>query len=140
MNSTGEIVRSLGKAAKAASAALAQASEKQLDKLLDDIAKSLRTQESAILEANAKDVATAKQKNMTPALIDRLTLNQKRIEGMIEGVEVVRALPDPVGKVLWSTTRPNGMKIDRVAVPIGVLGMIYESRPNVTVDAAALCL
>lgn len=93
-----------------------------------------------ILEANEKDLAAARQKGLSPALIDRLKLNPERIEGMAKGLEVVRDLPDPVGRILWETTRPNGMNIQRVSVPIGVLGMINESRPNVTIDAAALCL
>ena len=96
--------------------------------------------QDTILEANKKDLAAGEQKGLSPALLDRLKLTPERIAGIASGVDVVRELEDPVGKTLWEADRPNGLKIQRVAVPIGVLGMIYESRPNVTVDAAALCL
>ncbi|MGB4057276.1 MAG: aldehyde dehydrogenase family protein, partial [Alphaproteobacteria bacterium] len=137
---TTKLVRDLGGKARSAAALLAQGSETQINDTLSAIAVKLHAGQEAILAANEKDVAAARLKNLSPALIDRLKLNAERIGGMAKGLEIVRALPDPVGRVLWETTRPNGMKIERVSVPIGVLGMIYESRPNVTVDAAALCL
>ncbi len=135
-----QIVNELGRKARAAASVLSQTSESQINDVLDSIAAKLRANVKPILEANEKDLAAGRQKGLSPALIDRLKLNPERIEGMAKGLEVVRDLPDPVGRILWETTRPNGMNIQRVSVPIGVLGMIYESRPNVTIDAAALCL
>lgn len=135
-----QIVNELGRKARDAASVLSQTSESQINDVLDSIAAKLRMNIKPILEANEKDLAAARQKGLSPALIDRLKLNPERIEGMAKGLEVVRDLPDPVGRILWETTRPNGMNIQRVSVPIGVLGMIYESRPNVTIDAAALCL
>jgi len=135
-----QIVNELGRKARAAASVLSQTSESQINDVLDSIAAKLRANVKPILEANEKDLAAGRQKGLSPALIDRLKLNPERIEGMAKGLEVVRDLPDPVGRILWETTRPNGINIQRVSVPIGVLGMIYESRPNVTIDAAALCL
>lgn len=139
-NSPEHIVEQLGQDAKSASAVLAQVSEDALNAVLADLAKALRADTAAILAENKKDLAAGEKRGLTKAMLDRLMLNEARVEGMAAGVEVVAALPDPVGRVLWETKRPNGLTIQRVAVPIGVLGMIYESRPNVTVDAAALCL
>ena len=99
-----------------------------------------RLARSAILAANAEDVAEAKSGGATAAFLDRLTLDAERVEAMAAGIEVVRKLKDPVGTVLTSWRRPNGMRIERVRVPLGVVGVIYESRPNVTADAGALCL
>ena len=93
-----------------------------------------------ILAANAEDIAEARAAGTTGAFLDRLTLDPARVEAIAEGIEVVRALKDPVGTVTESWTRPNGMRIERVRVPLGVIGIIYESRPNVTADAGALCL
>ncbi len=135
-----QIVSELGRKARDSSSVLAQTSESTINTILDTLAAKLRANTKPILEANEKDLAGGRQKGLSPALIDRLKLNPERIEGMAKGLEVVRSLPDPVGKILWENTRPNGMHIERVSVPIGVLGMIYESRPNVTVDASALCL
>lgn len=135
-----QIVNQLGLDARAASRMLAQSSVDDINAMLDTLAKSLRARKDEIIEANKIDLAGAQQRGLSKALTDRLMLNAERIEGMAKGVEVVRGLPDPTGKILWDTTRPNGMKIQRIAVPIGVLGMIYESRPNVTIDAAILCL
>ena len=135
-----QIVAALGKEAKAAAFILAQTPTEKINTALDALAGALRANIPALLEANKKDLAAATQRGLSGALLDRLKLDEKRIEGMASGVEVVKKLEDPTGRILWSTTRPNGLKIDRVAVPIGVLGMIYESRPNVTVDASILCL
>ena len=135
-----QIVAALGKEAKAAAFILAQTPTEKINTALDALAGALRANIPALLEANKKDLAAATQRGLRGALLDRLKLDEKRIEGMASGVEVVKKLEDPTGRILWSTTRPNGLKIDRVAVPIGVLGMIYESRPNVTVDASILCL
>lgn len=135
-----DIVASLGREAKAAAFIMAQTSTDKIDAALKILARALRDNTQSLLEANKKDLAAANQRGLTAAMIDRLKLDEKRIESMAQGVETVIALDDPTGKILWSTVRPNGMKIERVAVPIGVLGMIYESRPNVTVDASILCL
>ena len=135
-----EIVDSLCREAKAASSTLAQSSEAQINAVLTDLAKNLRANIPSILEENKKDLEAGEQNGLTKAMLDRLALDEGRIEGIASGVETIVELDDPVGRVLWENDRPNGLKIKRVSVPIGVLGMIYESRPNVTVDAAALCL
>src|SRR5438094_9428784 len=93
-----------------------------------------------ILKANEEDLARAKADGVTGALIDRLTLNEKRIEGMAQGLRDLTSLPDPVGEVVSTWSRPSGLQIERVRVPLGVVGIIYEARPNVTVDAAGICL
>ena len=135
-----EIVYALGRDAKVAAAALNQTTTEQINVVLQTIAQKLRENVSAILDGNKKDLDAGEAKGLTAAMLDRLALNGARIEAMAAGVEAIAALPDPVGHVLWENERPNGLNIQRVSVPIGVLGMIYESRPNVTVDAAALCL
>jgi glutamate-5-semialdehyde dehydrogenase len=104
------------------------------------MAEAVRAARSAILAANAEDIAEARAGGATPAFIDRLMLDDKRVAAMVEGIEVVAALADPVGTVSDSWTRPNGLRIERVRVPLGVVGVIYESRPNVTADAGSLCL
>ena len=104
-------------------------------------AREIRAQAAAIIDANERDLAAAKADAAPPAaFLDRLTLDPKRIEAMAKGLEEIAALPDPVGSVLAEWTRPNGLQIERVRVPLGVIGIIYESRPNVTADAGALCL
>ena len=104
------------------------------------MAKALRRARPAILAANAEDLAAAKSAGVTAAFLDRLTLNAERIEAMAAGLDAIRKLKDPVGTIMASWRRPNGMRIERVRVPLGVIGVIYESRPNVTADAGALCL
>src|ERR1700731_1759149 len=104
------------------------------------MARTIVARADEILAANAEDVAEAKARGATDAFVDRLALDRNRIESMAAGCDVVRALPDPVGAVMEAWTRPNGMTIERVRVPLGVVGVIYESRPNVTADAGALCL
>lgn len=131
---------SLGNDARLAAQSLAQASTEVKNKALRAMAAAIRTSSSRILTANAQDLAAAKTKDLKPSFIDRLTLSPARIEAMAAGLEDIAALPDPVGRVLERWTRPNGMEISRIAVPIGVIGIIYESRPNVTADAGALCL
>lgn len=135
-----EIVEELGADAKNASRILSQADENTINAVLDTLAAKLRSNTKDILTANQKDLEAGKARGLSDAMLDRLMLDEARIDGIAKGVETVRGLPCPVGKVLWETDRPNGLNIKRVAVPIGVLGMIYESRPNVTIDAAALCL
>jgi glutamate-5-semialdehyde dehydrogenase len=130
----------LGRAARAAAAELAQASPEAKSAALRAAAAAIRAAGDRIAAANAKDMAAARAKGLTPALLDRLELTPERIEAMAKGVEEVAALPDPVGRTLAEWERPNGLKIARVSVPLGVIGIIYESRPNVTADAGALCL
>jgi glutamate-5-semialdehyde dehydrogenase len=130
----------IGRDARSAAHALALAPAAQKNAALAGMAKAIRRARSAILDANAEDVAEAKAAGATAAFLDRLTLNADRVEAMAAGVEVIRKLKDPVGTVLASWRRPNGMRIERVRVPLGVVGVIYESRPNVTADAGALCL
>lgn len=128
------------RAAWQASYALANADTTVKNKALSYIADDLLAHAGDIMDANAADVAAAREKGMSDAMIDRLTLTQDRIQGMAEGVRQVIALPDPVGQTLSSWDRPNGLHIDKVTVPLGVIAIIFESRPNVTVDAAVLCL
>jgi glutamate-5-semialdehyde dehydrogenase len=130
----------LGRAARAAAAVLAQAPSRVKRAVLEEAARELRKSRAAVLAANAEDVADAKAKSLSGAMIDRLALDDKRIEATAAGLETVAALDDPVGQVVAEWQRPNGLKIARVRVPLGVIGIIYESRPNVTADAAALCL
>ena len=130
----------IGKRVKDASVSLAVASTDDKNRILKAIATALRENCDKILEANALDLKTGRENGMADSLLDRLMLNADRIEGMAQGVEGVISLPDPVGRVLWETQRPNGMKIQRVSTPLGVIGIIYEARPNVTSDAAALSI
>jgi glutamate-5-semialdehyde dehydrogenase len=131
---------SLGRDAVAAARALAQASPQSKNDALKAAAATIRQQRAAILEANRIDVQAAKERNLSGALVDRLLLDDKRIEAMAKGIEEIVALADPIGTVIAEWTRPNGLRIQRVRVPLGVVGIIYESRPNVTADAGALCL
>src|SRR3972149_4045023 len=126
-------MQALGAAARAASATLAQAATEIKNTALRAAARAIRGHREAILSANAKDMDEAK--DLSPALRDRLMLNDQRVEGMAAGLEAVADLPDPIGTVLAEWTRPNGLRISRVRVPLGVIGIIYESRPNVTADA-----
>lgn len=130
----------LGRAAKVASAKLAQAPRDKKDLALKAMAAEIRVQAPKILAANERDMNTARSRGLSGALLDRLLLDAKRIEGMAAGLEEVAQLPDPVGRSLGAWDRPNGLKIERMSVPLGVIGIIYESRPNVTADAAGLCL
>ena len=130
----------IGKRVKDASVSLAVASTEDKNRILKAIATALRENCDKILEANALDLKNGRENGMADSLLDRLMLNADRIEGMAQGVEGVISLPDPVGRVLWETQRPNGMKIQRVSTPLGVIGIIYEARPNVTSDAAALAI
>ncbi len=129
-----------GQAAKAASRVLAVASTGLKNAALEAIAQALLAHTDDILAANAQDMAAAKASGMSVSLQDRLALNEGRIRGMAEGARQVAALPDPIGAVTRENVRPNGLRIARRRVPLGVIGIIYEARPNVTVDAAALCL
>jgi glutamate-5-semialdehyde dehydrogenase len=140
---TGDIaatMRDIGRRAKAAARVLALASTEQKNRALAGAAAAIRANRAEILAANAEDLADGKAAGLAGSFLDRLELNDKRVEAMAQGLEVVRDLPDPVGEVTEAWTRPNGMTIERVRVPIGVIGIIYESRPNVTADAGALAL
>ncbi|MEA2875273.1 MAG: glutamate-5-semialdehyde dehydrogenase, partial [Hyphomicrobiales bacterium] len=130
----------IGRRAKSAARKLALSPAAQRDAALAAMAKAIRQAEAAILAANAEDVAEVKAAGTNAAFLDRLTLTPKIVAGMADGIEMVRDLNDPIGAVMESWTRPNGMTIERVRVPLGVIGVIYESRPNVTADAAVLCL
>jgi glutamate-5-semialdehyde dehydrogenase len=132
-------IAQLGTRAKAASAALRAASTEQKNKALMEAARTLRARTGELVAANAKDVDSVRG-SKPDSFIDRLMLDEARIAAMASALEEIAALPDPVGRKLASFDRPNGLKIERVAVPIGVIGMIYESRPNVGADASALCL
>ena len=129
----------LGAAQLGAAAVLRTAGEKKRRALLE-AAQALRAETARILEANALDLAAARESGMRDAMLDRLTLTAARVEAMAQGVEDVAAQRDPVGRVLSGETRPNGLKIEKITVPMGVIGIIFEARPNVTSDAAALCL
>ncbi len=129
-----------GRRAKDASYTLAAAGAEQKNAALEAIAKTLMERRDEWLAANAEDVAAAKEAGMRPAMLDRLTLTEERIAGIAEAVRQVIALPDPIGRVDKMETRPNGLIIGRRRVPLGVVAIIFEARPNVTVDAAALCL
>jgi len=130
----------IGVRARRAMRELALAPEAKKNQALELMAKAIRASSAAILVANAEDLEEARKGGATPAYLDRLKLDEKRVAAIADGVDAVRALKDPVGVVLESWTRPNGMTIERVRVPLGVIGVIYESRPNVTADAGALSL
>lgn len=134
------IIHRLGLDAKKSAFVLGQSSTSQINQVLDSLASLIKSNIDVILTENKKDIKAAQEKGLSAALIDRLVLNAERLTAIADSVLSIKDLPDPVGRILSTTTRPNGLEINKVAVPIGVLGMIYESRPNVTIDAAALCL
>ena len=129
----------MGRQARAAAYQLAKLSAAQKNAILRAMATAIRGHAPELLEANALDLAAGTAKGLSAAMLDRLMLDDKRIEAMAAGIDQVATLPDPVGQVMEAWTRPNGMKIEQVRVPIGTIGIIYESRPNVTADAAVLC-
>jgi len=133
-------MREIGREARKAARVLALAPAARKNCALAAMTKALRRARPAILAANAEDLAAAKSAGVTAAFLDRLTLNAERIEATAAGLDAIRKLKDPVGTIMASWRRPNGMRIERVRVPLGVIGVIYESRPNVTADAGALCL
>ena len=135
-----QLMTAIGRRARAAAVTLARAPAGARDAALKAAASLLRADAARILAANADDLEAAQARGLSGALLDRLRLDTARIEAMASGIEQVRALPDPLGRVLAEWTRPNGLVIRRVSVPLGVIGIIYESRPNVTADAGALCL
>jgi glutamate-5-semialdehyde dehydrogenase len=137
---TAGLMHDIGRHARAAAHLLALAPAEQKNRALAAMAEAIGASKRAILAANAEDLADAKASGATSAFLDRLALDDKRVAGMADSLDVVRGLADPVGTVTERWTRPNGMVIERVRVPLGVVGIIYESRPNVTADAGALCL
>ena len=140
VSDTPQLMLAIGQRARAAARELALASTEAKNKALLAATRALRVDTEMILEANAEDVSAARAAGSNAAYIDRLALNGDRIKSIADGLEGIAALPDPAGTVLSEWTRPNGLKIARVRVPIGVIGIIYESRPNVTADAGGLCL
>ncbi len=137
---TAAVMAEIGRRARRTARALALLPTAQKDNALAAIAATIRQRKADILAANAEDMAEAKRSGANAAFLDRLALDDKRVAAMASGVEIIRDLADPVGEVTERWTRPNGMAIERVRVPLGVVGIVYESRPNVTADAAALCL
>src|SRR6267378_7033453 len=135
-----QLVESKARAARAAAHALAVCGTRVKDEALAQMARALEEKTSALLEANRADLERARTKGLPRAFLDRLTLSEARIEEMATGLRQIAALPDPVGTVVESWRRPNGIEISRVRVPLGVVAFIYESRPNVTADAAGLCV
>ncbi|MEE8189353.1 MAG: glutamate-5-semialdehyde dehydrogenase [Kiloniellales bacterium] len=133
-------MEALGRSARAAAAELASADPEAKTAALMAAAQAIRDRQDAILAANAKDMEGARAKGLSSALLDRLELNPERVESMAAGLEAIAQFPDPVGRTLAEWERPNGLRIARVSVPLGVIGIIYESRPNVTADAGGLCL
>ncbi len=134
------LMQTIGARARAAARTLALAPAARKDAALAAMAGAIRAAAAQILAANRRDLAEAAAGGATPAFLDRLRLDESRVAAMADGLDIVRGLPDPVGKVTERWTRPNGMTIERVRVPLGVVGIVYESRPNVTADAGALCL
>jgi glutamate-5-semialdehyde dehydrogenase len=136
----GSVMEPIGRAAVAAAVQLAQTSTEAKNRALQSAAAALRANLAQILTANEIDMRAAKDRGLSGAMLDRLFLDANRVEGVAKGIEAIAFLPDPIGTLLSEWTRPNGMRIQRVRVPLGVIGIIYESRPNVTADAGALCL
>ena len=138
--SVANVMAALGRKARAAARALALAPTAAKNAALQEAAREIRVQTVAIIAENKRDLVAAKAAGVTPAFLDRLALDEKRVEAMARGLEEIAGLPDPVDTVLAKWIRRNGLEIERVRVPLGVIGIIYESRPNVTADAGALCL
>jgi glutamate-5-semialdehyde dehydrogenase len=134
-----ETIHQMGRQARAAAYKLAQLTSDEKNGILRSMAASIRASIPILLDANAKDLEAGKSKGLSTAMLDRLMLDEKRIEAMAAGIDQVATLPDPVGQIMDAWERPNGIKIEQVRVPIGTIGIIYESRPNVTADAAVLC-
>ena len=139
MDSIAELILNLGQKAKKASRSLRTVDTETKNAVLHNIASNIRKNQKAILDANKKDLVQAKSNDLDDALLDRLMLNPERINDIVEGLEQVASLPDPIGEITDLEYRPSGIQVGKMRVPIGVMGMIYESRPNVTIDAAVLC-
>ena len=136
----GEYIRGMGVRARAAAAELAKRTTAEKNAALLKVADALEADRAAIQEANARDIANAKAAGISAAMVDRLTLTDSRFQSMVDGVRTVASLPDPVGETIWTRKRPSGIEIRKVRVPFGVIAVVFESRPNVFVDTAALCL
>jgi glutamate-5-semialdehyde dehydrogenase len=139
MSTIEESILQMGRQARAAAYRLAQLSSDEKNAILRAMASSIRANAASLMQANDKDLAAGVEKGLSAAMLDRLRLDEARIEAMAAGIDQVATLPDPVGQVMDAWERPNGIRIEQVRVPIGTIGIIYESRPNVTADAAALC-
>jgi glutamate-5-semialdehyde dehydrogenase len=139
MSTIQESILQMGRQARAAAYRLAQLSSDEKNAILRAMASSIRANAASLMQANDKDLAAGVEKGLSAAMLDRLRLDEARIEAMAAGIDQVATLPDPVGQVMDAWERPNGIRIEQVRVPIGTIGIIYESRPNVTADAAALC-
>jgi glutamate-5-semialdehyde dehydrogenase len=139
MSAIEESILQMGRQARAAAYRLAQLSSDEKNAILRAMALSIRANAAVLMQANDKDLAAGVEKGLSAAMLDRLRLDEARIEAMAAGIDQVATLPDPVGQVMDAWERPNGIRIEQVRVPIGTIGIIYESRPNVTADAAALC-
>ena len=139
MNTT-EYIHAMAVRARAAAGSLGALSTREKNAALMSIAAQMEKDKDAILAANRKDIENARTAGLAPAMIDRLALNDSRFKAMTDGVRYVAGLPDPVGETIWSRERPSGIAIDKVRVPFGVVAVVFESRPNVLVDTAALCL
>src|SRR5574343_1761336 len=135
-----QAIRQLAKDARAASRGMARASTEQKNNALLALARLIRAQAAALRTANDLDLDAARKNGLDAAMLDRLTLSDKGVEAMAQGVEQIAALPDPVGSITDMSTRPSGIQVGKMRVPLGVIGIIYEARPNVTADAAALCI
>ena len=140
MDSIAKLILNLGQKAKKASRSLRIADTETKNAVLHNIANNIQKNQKAILDANKQDLTQGKSNGLNDALLDRLMLNPERISDIVEGLEQVASLPDPIGEITDLKYRPSGIQVGKMRVPIGVMGMIYESRPNVTVDAAALCI
>src|SRR6202051_3884310 len=140
MNDIDEYMTELGRRARRASRAMARASTAAKNAALEAVAHAIERDRTALKDANARDLAHARDKGYDAAFIDRLTLSDKALKTMVEGLRQVAALPDPIGEISGLKFRPSGIQVGHMRVPLGVIGIIYESRPNVTADAAALCL
>ena len=134
MMNISRMMTALGESARASAVALATTSGEQRNAALAAAAAALRERSSEIIAANKQDMAAASERSLTRAMLDRLMLNSERVEAMAEGIETIIGLHDPIGRVLGEWERPNGLHIQRVSVPLGVIGIIYESRPNVTAE------
>lgn len=134
------LIEKIARQSHEAAPQVAKLSTEIKNKILEEVAATLLELSSEIQKENQKDIIPAQKKKLSPAMIDRLTLTEKRIREMAQGLREVIGLPDPLGQVVSSATRPNGLDVKRVRIPLGVIGIIYESRPNVTIDAAGLCL
>ena len=139
MSAIEESILQMGRQARAAAYRLAQLSSDEKNAILRAMASSIRANVATLMQSNDKDLAAGVEKGLSAAMLDRLRLDEARIEAMAAGIDQVATLPDPVGQVMDAWERPNGIRIEQVRVPIGTIGIIYESRPNVTADAAALC-